>query len=210
MARRLRKSVVILSALAGALTAAVPAQAQMYSPGYQFLKAVRDGDSDKLAELMQKNSTTLVNSQDLSTGEGALHILIRKHNGASMTWMRYLIQQGANVNLADKQGITPLVLAVQLKYIEAVEELIKAHARLDVAGDTGETPLIASVHDRNIPMMRVLLHGGADPDRADSSGRTARDYAKLDGPDSTLLAEIEKNEKPKSQREGAQTYGPSI
>ena len=42
-----------------------------------------------------------------------------------------------------------------------------------------------------IALIRLLLKAGADPDRADNSGRTARDYAALDGRNSPLLAEIE-------------------
>ncbi|WEK45995.1 MAG: ankyrin repeat domain-containing protein [Candidatus Andeanibacterium colombiense] len=210
MARRWRNSVLVLAALAGVLGGAMPAEAQMYSTGFQFLKAVKDGDGDKLAELIQKNSTTIVNAQDLTSGEGALHILVRKHTTASLTWMRYLIQQGANVNIADKGGVTPLALAVQLNNIEAVQALIDGRARVDTPNSTGETPLITAVHGRDIPLMRMLLKGGANPDRADSSGRSARDYARLDGVSSSLLSEIEKNEKPKAQREGAKTYGPSF
>ena len=206
MARFGRISVLVLPALAGTLLAAQPAQAQ-YSPAYQFLKAVKDGDGDALVKLLQDHSLTLVNSQDLTNGESALHMLVRKRN---IVWMRYLIQQGANVNISDKKGVTPLVLATQLGYVEGVEELIKARAKLDIANDTGETPLIAAVHRRDFTMMRMLLKGGADPDRADSSGRTARDYALLDGANSALVSEIQKNEKPKGQREGSVRYGPSI
>ena len=59
-----------------------------------------------------------------------------------------------------------------------------------VSDATGETPLISAVHRRDTAMMRVLLKGGADPDRADNSGRSARDYARLDK-DSQLLGAIE-------------------
>ena len=206
MERRWRISGLALALAAMALTAPVPAEAQMYSAGFQFLKAVKDGDSDKVIELIEKNSTTLVNSQDLTSGEAGLHILVRKRN---VTWLRYLIQQGANVNIADKKGVTPLVLATQLGYVDGVDVLIKAHAKVDVANSTGETPLIAAVHNRDVTLIRLLLKGGADPDRADSSGRSARDYAVLAGGDQ-LVSEIEKNEKPKAQREGAKSYGPSI
>jgi len=205
--RRWRISGLALALAAVTLTAPVPAGAQMYSAGFQFLKAVKDGDSDKVIELLDKNSTTLINSQDLTTGESGLHLLVRKRN---LTWLRYLIQQGANVNIEDKKGVTPLVLATQLGYVEGVEALIKAKAKVDVANSAGETPLIAAVHNRDVTLIRMLLKGGADPDRSDSSGRTARDYAQIESPGGQLLDEITKNEKPKAQREGARSYGPSI
>jgi ankyrin repeat protein len=58
--------------------------------------------------------------------------------------------------------------------------------------------------------MRALLKAGADPDRADNSGRSARDYAALEGRSSPLLGEIETNAKPRGQRTGKPTYGPSL
>lgn len=206
MARLGRISALVLPAIAAALALASPAQAQ-YSPGYQFLKAVKEGNGDEAVKLLQDHSTTLVNSQDITTGESALHIVVAQRN---KTWIQYLCQQGANPNVADKKGVTPLVLASQLGFLDGVNELIKRGAKVDVANATGETPLIAAVHRRDIPTMRVLLKGGADPDRADSSGRSARDYAMYDGANSTLVQEIEKNQKPKGEREGAVRYGPSF
>ena len=51
---------------------------------------------------------------------------------------------------------------------------------------------------------------GSSPTAFASSGRSARDYALLDGPTSTMVTEIEKYQRPKSQRAGASTYGPSL
>ena len=206
--RRWRNSALVAATFAGVLAASAPAGAQMTSPGYQFLKAIKDLDSDKLVELLDKNSTTIVNSQDLSNGDAALHLLVRKKTSGALTWMRYLIQQGANVNLANKEGVTPLVLACQTGWIEGAQLLVDYHAKVDIPNGTGETPLIAAVHRRDVPLMRLLLKGGADPDRADSAGRTAREYAAQAG--ASYVSEIEKNEKPKGQREGAKTYGPSF
>src|SRR5690606_26237705 len=110
-------------------------------------------------------------------------------------WMQFLLAQGANPNIADTKGVTPLVLATQLGFLEGAETLIGKGARVDIPNATGETPLIAAVHRHDIPMLRLLLKSGADPDRADSSGRSARDYAMLEGPSGNLVSEIQKNEK---------------
>lgn len=206
MARLGRISALVLPAVAAALALATPAQAQ-YSPGFQFLKAVKEGNGDEVVKLLQDHSNTLVNSQDITTGESALHIAVSQRN---MTWIQFLCQKGANTNIQDKKGVTPLVLAAQIGFIDGVQELIKRGARVDISNATGETPLIAAVHRRDIPMMRVLLKGGADPDRADSSGRSALDYAMYDGANSALVSEIEKNKKPKGEQEGAKRYGPGL
>jgi ankyrin repeat protein len=102
-------------------------------------------------------------------------------------------------------------LAANLGFLDGLEALIAAKADVDQPNDSGETPLISAVHRRDIPMMRVLLKAGADPDRADNSGRSARDYATLDGRSSPLLTELENNAKPKNQRAGNKpVYGPTF
>lgn len=177
-------------ALVVTLLAAVPAAAQMYSDGFKFLKAVKDKDGTVVTELLEAPGSTVVNARDLSTGETGLHIATARRD---VTWVQFLLQKGANPNIADKGGVTPLMLACQLGFIEGVEALAKRGARVDVANNAGETPLISAVHRRDVPMVRVLLKAGADPDRTDNSGRSARDYAELAGSGSALLDEIERN-----------------
>jgi ankyrin repeat protein len=199
----MRISGLVISALAGAMLLASPAQGQ-YSQQYQFLQAVKEKDGEKIVELLSSPGSTLINSRDLSTGESGLHIAVARRD---LLWVRFLIQQKANPNIRDNKGVTPLVLASQLGFVEGVQALIDAGAQVDIANATGETPLIAAVH---IAIMRVLLKAGADPDRTDNSGRSAREYASLDGARSQLLSEIESNQKPAEDREGARSYGPSF
>jgi len=198
-----RFTAIILCAIAGVLLSAAPASAQ-YSPGYKFLEAVKKKDGDAVTLALKSPGSTIINSRDITTGETALHIVTQRRD---LVWMQFLLAQGANPNIADTKGVTPLVLATQLGFLEGAETLIGKGARIDVPNATGETPLIAAVHRHDIPMLRLLLKSGADPDRADSSGRSARDYAKLGG--GNLISEIEKNERSAALREGAKTYGPS-
>lgn len=204
MTRGRRISVFVAAALAGAMVMANPAQAQ-YSDQYLFLKAVKEKDGDKIVELLSTPGSTLVNSRDLTSGETGLHIAVARRD---LLWVRFLLQQKANPNIRANNGVTPLVLAAQLGFSEAIDVLIGAGAQVDIPNDSGETPLIAAVHKRDIPIMRLLLKGGADPDRTDYVGRSARDYAKAGS--SQLLAEIEANEKPDGERAGTRTYGPSF
>jgi len=206
LARGRRGSGLAIAGIAAALLLAAPAHGQ-YSQQYQFLQAVKEKDGDKVVELLSSPGSTLVNSRDLSTGEGGLHIAVERRD---LLWVRFLLQQKANPNIRDNAGVTPLVLACQLGFADAVQVLIDAGSQVDIPNATGETPLIAAVHRRDVPIMRALLKAGADPDRADNSGRSARDYALYDGEKSQLVNEIENNQKPVEEREGARTYGPSF
>ncbi len=204
MVHRMR---LALAAFAGmALLLAAPASAQTYSDGYKFLQAVEKQDGAKAEELLNKSST-IVNARDLSDGHTALHIAVRKH---AYTWLSYLLGKGADPNIADKHGVTPLMLASQMGSTDAVVALARSGANVDVTDDAGETPLISAVHAHNLAMVRILLAAGADPDRADNSGRTARDYAKLQGGDSLALAAIDKQDKSKTVKKRKGTYGPTF
>ena len=66
------------------------------------------------------------------------------------------------------------------------------------------------MHRRDTAMMRVLLQAGADPDRTDNSGRSARDYAMLEGRDSLVMAEILRDDEAGEQRDDGAVYGPSF
>lgn len=194
-------------AVAAAVALAAPAAAQMFSEGYTFLKAVKERDGDKVTEALNDPGNTLINSRDISTGQTALHIVTERRD---VTWIKFLSQKGANPNVADKTGTTPLMVAVGLGFVEGAEALIKAGARVDVTNDAGETALISSIHRRDLALTRLLLANGANPDRTDNSGRSARDYAKLMQGNGQLLAEFAKADEARKNKGPDKTYGPSF
>lgn len=191
-------------AAAAAATLAVPAMGQQFSEGFEFLKAVKDRDGTKATAALDKPGSTVVNARDIASGEGALHIVVQRRDPV---WLRFLIGKGANPNLADKNGVTALQLASNLGWSEGVVILVGRGASVDVANSAGETPLISAIHRRDVELVRVLLKAGANPERSDNSGRSARDYAALLGPQSAILAELDKARAERKAR-AAKTYGP--
>ena len=195
------------AALALLAVTASPALAQ-FSEGYKFLEAVKKKNGEDVTKALDQPGSTIVNTRDVTSGETALHLVTARRD---LTWMSFLLSRGANPNARDVRGVTPLVVASNLGFVEGVELLIGKGARLDESSLTGETPLISAVHSRNLGLMRVLLKAGANPDRADNSGRSARDYALLEGRSGPMVGEIEASAKPRGQRQlGKPTYGPSL
>ena len=199
----IRKTLVLaLGALAVAVS--TPAAAQLYSQGYKFLEAVKKRENQEVLDMLAESNNNIVSARDVTTGDTALHIVARRQD---LTFLKFLTQKGADVNAENKAGETPMSIAVNANWLEGVEYLIYRKAKLDFTNSTGETPLILAVHRRSPDLVEMLVKAGADPDRNDNSGRSARDYAKMDARGSRILAVIEENEK---QKPAEGTYGPSI
>ncbi len=176
---------VLRLALAAALMLPAAAHAQQMSPGYLFLKAIRDEDGNKVNDILGQPGQTIINTKDRTTGEGALHIVAKSGN---LTYLRFLLAKGANPNLQDNRGNTPALLAVESGSVEAINALAARKANLNLGNGSGETPLIRAVQLRNLDMVRTLLAAGANPDQADvMAGMSARDYAKRDTRTPALL-----------------------
>ena len=201
------KKGIAFMAAAAMLGVAVPAAAQ-FSAGYKFLEAIRKKDGNTVQDMLDVPGTTIVNARDVTSGDTALHIVVARRD---LTWITFLVAKGANVNARNGRGATPLQIAVGMGFVDGAELLLQQGARVDEPDAAGETPLISAVHRRDTGLMRLLLKAGASPDRADNSGRSARDYAALDGKGSALISEIDSNAKPKGaagQPRGS--YGPSF
>lgn len=156
-----------------------------FSDSYNFLKAIRDRDGAKAMEIMGKPGSTIVNTRDGSTGQTALHIVVERRDSE---WLAFLLSKGANPNLADGRGTTPLMLATRLRFVDGAQLLLNSGAQVDKANDSGETPLIRAVQLRDLPLIRLLVNNGANPDKADTlAGMSARDYAIRDGRSQPIL-----------------------
>lgn len=192
MGRVSLKTKMIITAVAAAMLATSPVAAQ-FSDSYNFLKAVKERKGEEAEKFLAEPGTVIINTRDGTTGETALHIVIQRRDS---TWLGYLLQKGANPNLADKKGMTPLMLATQLGYVEGIETLVRKKAMVDQTNRSGETALILAVQLRNSEAVRALLKAGASPDKKDSrAGYSARDYAKQDGRASAIAAIIENHGK---------------
>ena len=191
----LRSSLLLRGSLAAALLgvpaliAVHPAAAQVFSDGHQFLEAVRERDGTKVTEMLGAPGTTIVNTRDITTGETGLHIVVARRD---TVWIGFLLQRGANPALADRNGLTPLLQAAQLGFVEGARALINGRANVNQANTRGETALHIAVQRRDIARVRLLIASGADPDVTDSvTGMSARDYAARDNRAAAILAALD-------------------
>ena len=205
--RRIASAILPVLAPLIAASLAVPAAAQFQSEGYQFLEAVKEREGDEATDMLNKPGSTIVNTRDITSGDTGLHIVVARNDAV---WIRFLLQRGADPNIRNKKGVTPLQLATSLSFTEGVDALIKGGASVNVSDQTGETPLIAAVHSRNVAMVRLLLEKGADPDHNDNSGRSARNYVDLMSGNTLMKQEFANADAKRAEAGTKRDYGPSF
>ena len=69
--------------------------------------------------------------------------------------------RGADANVADENGETPLLFACGNGNLEIGTLLLDAGAAVDAARWSGDTPLMAAVHAGNEALARLLVERGA-------------------------------------------------
>lgn len=85
--------------------------------------------------------------------------LILAHN-ASMR--DYLLKHGANPNIGDTSGRTPLLYAAGEGNLSQVQNLLSYGANVNVTDNDGDTPLIESADAGRLKIIKILLAHGAD------------------------------------------------
>jgi ankyrin repeat protein len=91
----------------------------------------------------------------------------------------YLLEEGADANLKDEAGDTPLLLAAG-RNAAVMRALVEAGADVNLANDDGRTPLISAAQYET-ESVRLLLDAGANVSHQDSTGVTALVVAKASG-----------------------------
>ena len=130
--------------------------------------AVRSGDLDKVKNLLRTHAEWL-NSPDQNQKTPLLLSLESGHIDIA----RYLIEQGADINLKDKDKASPLHNAAYLGNLEIVDLLLKKGvASLDEGNYRGQTPLHLACERGHPGVVTRLLEAGADVEARDILGRT--------------------------------------
>ena len=165
----------VAATVLGVVALSSPALADIGGPSYQFIKAVKDKDLYKANTLLSEPGSAIIDYRDPDSGDAALHMVVKRRD---MTWVNYLLAKGANPNVEDRDGNTPLILAAAQGFPDAVRVLIEFKANVNARNRAGETPLIKAVQTLNATIVRQLMEAGAKPELADHvAGYSAIDYA---------------------------------
>eukprot|EP00667_Euglena_gracilis_P001533 EG_transcript_1533 len=102
------------------------------------------------------------------------------HEGDSEA-LKKLIDKGANVNVGQPDGTSPLIAAAALGHLRIVETLLAAKADPNLANHQGRVPLGAAAEGGHIQVVQALLKAGAMVDFPSRIGDTPLFLAALRG-----------------------------
>ncbi|KAJ2902815.1 hypothetical protein MKZ38_000096 [Zalerion maritima] len=129
----------------------------------------------KMCDMMYDHKSRVeVDGQDADDGMSALMYAAMNRNIDLLKW---LLEHGADVDLADQKKETAIFYAVRHRKKEAVEELLKKKPDLNILNEYGDglLRLCISLHPM-AGMLDLLLDAGADPNLVDGDGSAPLNY----------------------------------
>ena len=108
-------------------------------------------------------------------GQNVLHFLVNKPNQTEI--INYFIAKGADVNKADNDGNTPLMIAASSRETTAaLEQLLPIVKNINAQNLKGESALTAAVKSGTPNAVEILLNKGADVKVLDKEGNNLGFY----------------------------------
>lgn len=153
----------------------------------EMIAAARTGDTEKVKQLMSKGAD--INAPEPESGDTPLLAAIDKGQWATA---EYLLKQRPDLGLEDKNGNSPLYLAVSCgdSALAMVNLLLEAGAQVDLGpkqGDNaGATPLHIACATGANGCLESLLRHGASATRQVPSGATPLHTAAIGGDQRTI------------------------
>jgi len=147
----------------------------------QIVEAAKGGDLQTVKTILARDPAKL-NALDENKYTPLHWACIRAHWDVA----KYLIEQGADLNIQGGDGGTPLNWAGHHDDVEIVKLLIAKGAKLNIQNQWGMTELHTAIWRGSIHVVDYLLDQGSDPMIKTNEGWTAMHYAFRSGHDNII------------------------
>jgi hypothetical protein len=158
-----------------------------------LVRAANAGDLGAVRRLLQQqadpNALSLPSSsiqwwkQALNPMDGRLSALTLASNRGATAVVEELIARGADPNIRDNIGSTPLMWAVSHRQpspdqIKTIQILLRHRANVNIANERGTTALMSAASYAPAELVTMLLAHGAEAEQRDNRGHTALWWAR--------------------------------
>lgn len=139
-----------------------------------LMLAAKTNSTEVVKALLKGGATASINAKDKNNGTALLGTLTQLSYAPAAT-IAALLAAGANVDDANAEGQTPLILAAQRNNLAVIKMLLEAHASINVRDKSGRTALMYIRPDGINPtseIVQILLAAGAAVTNPDENGET--------------------------------------
>ncbi|MBR3632012.1 MAG: ankyrin repeat domain-containing protein [Elusimicrobiaceae bacterium] len=143
-----------------------------------LIYAAKNGAEDNIKVLLKYKA-----NPDYQNPTNGLSALASAAAAGQERAAQLLVNNGANINLQDKEGRTAVFYAAENGQISLLKQLIRLGADLQATDKNGQTVFMAAAQAQNIPALQFLAPKYFDINAADAHGKTALMYATAQGSD---------------------------
>ena len=129
--------------------------------------AARDGDLKRVQVLVVEQG---VDKEETGGLYGSTPLYAASRNG-HLAVVRYLVEQGADMEKVNSHGWTPLIEATFCGHLEVVRYLLEQGAKRDKADTLGWTSLHWAASKGHLETAKLLMVYGADLNARNNDGR---------------------------------------
>jgi len=143
----------------------------------RFFDYIQQNNLDAILQMLHNNSNELLNVTDSNSNNA---VIIAARSGHASV-LRALLEYGGNVNVKNKEGISPLLMATKAGNLECVETLLQVNEivsnttqhDIELLNDKGKSLLHFAVSHNQVEIVAMLCEFAIDLiDWTDKSGNT--------------------------------------
>lgn len=138
----------------------------------ELLQAISKRDRMAFDRLLSKSGDL---SRAAATGamQGDTPLIAVLSDKATFAWVQAILNRNVNVSLANRYGVTALMLAAGEGNTRLLAELLRQGAEINATNKDGATALIYAVSAGALDAVKLLLRAGANPNLSKKDGTTA-------------------------------------
>ena len=147
---------ILFLIIACSRTTYAPSEEKNYKDLKDVIREIQNQDMEGVRAIISKNKDIL-NNKD-SEGNYMLNVAVL---GGNIEIVKYLVSQGADINIKDSAGKPPLQIAIHEGKVELIKYFLSEKADVNMKDYFNETSLHKATHKGEIEIVKLIVSHGA-------------------------------------------------